>query len=478
MAARRGRRAGVPVDGNEEGAGGSIQHSSPNSSRNVADQRSPPPHYQEVAGQPIIGDVPGNPVPPVIPVPVAELNNMFQQMIHAFNASQQAIIHAIRENVPQQLREERRLGAAPQEHQNMNNIQMNPNIPQNIPVDGGLRPPRLQGPPQNLPARTQHLKSSDAKIPQYAGSYDTKTPYDFIIELEKYQEVVGYSQVEMIQYVIPLALTQDAYNWYRYEPPFQTWEEFKTRLRFEFQALGYFDDLKRELENRSQAPTESLTSYIRIIRDYYERIGEPVAERAIVDRVLKKMHPDYRQALLGKDIRTLRQLKLEAHEAQEMIKNMRTYRPPPTSGSLEPSLAWRPLMKAHDPKFKDQSYSLTMDSSKYFSESPKLHFASVDPYAYHHSSHKKTVQFEPQATAINSNSPRRNSVTPSRTPPGTPPRNSSSSMNIPQSTEREELKCFGCGSPGHFKRNCPKIPRSPSHSKISGNESTPSPRRQ
>jgi len=478
--ARRGRnRAEIPANIAEEGAaGGSIQQSPPNANRNLGEQRSPPPLYAEALNQPNVMREPGlafqpNPVPQNIPGgPVEGLNVMFQQMINAFNLGQQAIINAIRENNIPQNREERVLGPAPVEPQNVPNVPFNANPPFANPQ--GFRGQRPQGAPQPQ-ARTQHLKSTDAKIPQYAGSYDSKTPYDFIIELEKYQEIVGYTQFEMIQYVIPLALIQDAYNWYRYEPPFQNWNEFKIRLRAEFQALGYHEELKRELDNRSQAPTESLTSYIRIIQDYYERIGEPVVELSIVNRVLKKMHPEYRQALLGKDIRTLNHLKLEAHAAQEMIKNFRTYRPPPTFGSLEPSLVRRPLMKVQETSTKELPYSLTMDANKNLSEPPRLHFSSVDPYAYHHPSTKKVVHFDSTIREIESTSPSRSSRTLPRTPPRTPPRNST----IPQSNEMNELKCFGCGSPGHFKRNCPKSPRSPSSLKnVSGNESTPSPFRQ
>jgi len=54
------------------------------------------------------------------------------------------------------------------------------------------------------------------------------------------------------------------------------------------------------------------------------------------------MHPEYRQALLGKRIATLAELKREAHSAQELIKSYRTYKPPNVFGTLEPSLAWKP----------------------------------------------------------------------------------------------------------------------------------------
>ena len=58
--------------------------------------------------------------------------------------------------------------------------------------------------------RTHHLKTSDIKIPTYAGSHEGKTPYEFIMELEKYQRAVGYSEGDMLNQVVPLALKEDA----------------------------------------------------------------------------------------------------------------------------------------------------------------------------------------------------------------------------------------------------------------------------
>jgi len=243
--------------------------------------------------------------------------------------------------------------------------------------------------------------------------------------------------------------------------------------------LRYFGELKRELENRSQSPTESLTSYIRIIRDYYERIVVPVAELTIVTQILQTMNPEYRQALLDKDIRTLVQsttlttteyFKFEAHKAQELIKHIRTYRPPPTTGNLEPSLAWKPILKSSQAN-KDETVNMTVESER---KPSKLHFASLDPFAYHHSNLTKTVKFQVEAKPPNT--PPRSSQTWQKTSPRNENANLRERRTAGGSDNGGDRGCFNCGSLDHFRRNCPKLVKTNSSPKTySGNGSTPSP---
>jgi len=42
------------------------------------------------------------------------------------------------------------------------------------------------------------------------------------LEMEKYQAIVGYEDMGMLEHIVPLALQGEAYNWLRYEPRFRT----------------------------------------------------------------------------------------------------------------------------------------------------------------------------------------------------------------------------------------------------------------
>ncbi|ODM87732.1 Retrovirus-related Pol polyprotein from transposon 17.6 [Orchesella cincta] len=300
--------------------------------------------------------------------------------------------------------------------------------------------------PPPLPMGANGIEqTSDVKIPTYAGSHDTRTPYDYLLELEKYSSVIGYTEDDMLRHVVPLSLINDAYNWYRYEPEFQDWPDFKARLRREFQAIGYTDDLRRELDNRYQGLNETLTTFIRIIIDYLQRIGDIPAEADIVQKIKRLMHPDYRKALIGMPSETLDELKASALKAQELIKSYRSYKLPPITGSLEPSLAWKPVNTSILATKEPKSLGVAADVPR---NAPRLHYAAVDPYSYYHNSNaKKEVRI--QTPTVSSN-------------PGTPQRSRSSSphpnANIRQrsvSPFRNERQCYRCNSPGHFVRDCP-----------------------
>lgn len=169
-----------------------------------------------------------------------------------------------------------------------------------------------------------HLKTTE--VPKYTGAADSKTPFDFILELEKYRDISRGSEIFILREILPIALVGTAYHWFRHEitmAPFVNWEDFKIRFRREFQALGYSEELNRELELRTQGPTEPLTLFIRVILDYYERLGRESSEGEKVARIMRQMHPEYLQVLQGKTINNIKELKEAAFQAQDIIKAYR-----------------------------------------------------------------------------------------------------------------------------------------------------------
>jgi hypothetical protein len=73
----------------------------------------------------------------------------------------------------------------------------------------------------------------------------------------------------MLTSVISICLEGPAYVWFRSEikdSPFLDWNDFKTRVRREFQGWGYEIDLRRNLDSRTQSPDEPLTVFIQVVR--------------------------------------------------------------------------------------------------------------------------------------------------------------------------------------------------------------------
>jgi len=95
--------------------------------------------------------------------------------------------------------------------------------------------------------------------------------------------------------------------------PFASFFDFKQRLRQEYKAVGYQEDSMGEIDTRTQGPNEPLTTFIRVFRDYYVRLGDPyVTERDILRRILRNMHHEYFQALQGNGITCLYDLQMAA----------------------------------------------------------------------------------------------------------------------------------------------------------------------
>jgi hypothetical protein len=209
----------------------------------------------------------------------------------------------------------------------------------------------------------------------------------------------------MLQEIIPASLEGKANTWYRHEMtlgPFITWGDFKIRFGREFRALGYTEHLYRELDRRTQGPTESLSVFIRVILAYYERLDQRPQEREILSRIMRQMYPEYLTVLYGKPINTIRELKEAAFQAQDLIKQTRLYQLTPTYHSLEPSLAWQPIAT---PPTAPPAPILRPTENR---NNPRVHYAAVDPFAYFHSpTATESVTFNQGHDALEETEPRR-----------------------------------------------------------------------
>jgi hypothetical protein len=129
--------------------------------------------------------------------------------------------------------------------------------------------PEAPTPQASVPRHpTFHLKA--AEVPKYSGSSEDKSPYDFLIELEKYQAITRSSDQFMIDEILPLALSGEAFSWYRFTNNLRalgSWSDFKKRFRKEYQSIDYAQQLSRTMEDRYQGPDESLTSPLELGTD-------------------------------------------------------------------------------------------------------------------------------------------------------------------------------------------------------------------
>jgi len=311
-----------------------------------------------------------------------------------------------------------------------------------------------------LPAPMHHLKALDFKTPSYCGSHDKQTPCDYLVNLQRVKKTLSYSDDLMLRLILPTSLKEDAFIWYDSVGEFESWADFEDKFSKEFQAVGYKETLRREIEDRFQGPDEPLTKYIRLMIKYYERLGDHTPEREILARIIRQMHPEYKMVLVGKRPETLNQLLDIAPEIQEFIRDCRVYRPPPITGTLEPSLAWKP----------GNHYQVTGNEAKVRSQYenpniPEIHYSAVDPYKYYHKAKTerevreiapKTVQFQGSQSPTKEEEAKTSSVV-------RPPTPRADSFSKGESNRERRwsggsgsstMKCFNCHGP-HYANECP-----------------------
>ncbi|ODM88297.1 Transposon Ty3-I Gag-Pol polyprotein [Orchesella cincta] len=227
-------------------------------------------------------------------------------------------------------------------------------------------------PMKNLKIRTD--------IPIYSGAQEAKTPFDFLKELEAYKSVVNCNTKEMFSQVLPVALKGEAYSWFVFaRDDIISWGDFVTKFRNEFQPVGYYEELKKELGERTQGTREPLTHYIRIILEFYERLEGDYSEKEIVERIINQMHPQYRFLITrsGQVHFSIQELLKEAQIAQESIYRDRQYKEPKAFINVEPSLSYKTATASNTKSAELEIKESSFDRFRHFHKSVPNSFPSI-----------------------------------------------------------------------------------------------------
>jgi len=339
-------------------------------------------------------------------------------------------------------------------------------------------------------AKQFHANSSSVKIPVYAGAHETRTPYDFIAELERYQIVSACNEYEMLTVVIPQALKDEAWQWYQFSQcSIHNWADFKRLFRKEFQQIGYDRELRKMLDERTQGIEEPLTSFIRTINNIYDRLETYTSEKDRIGMMIRNMHPEYRQKLQssGRNFNSIIDLLDEAHNAQESIKLDRDYKQPSTYNSVEPSLCYKPSSGKllAQTSVVENSKKGSPEDSNWREKGNELQMSSIDPFKHFHSGNssqslapKRSSSHQPNSNISRPQSSNTQFQSNSSFRPGNNSQgqfnnsqgqfNNNRSRFPPPFDNTRRIVCFNCRQEGHYKNECPGL------SQFSGNGPSPS----
>lgn len=307
-------------------------------------------------------------------------------------------------------------------------------------------------------------------VPTYRGYADRASATDFLEELRKYQRAMGMTDREILERILPISLVDEAARWFRLvgDQP-GTLDQFREAFRREFLPADYERRMRRELEQRTQHPDESLLEFVRAMQELFE-LAEPSAPNAErVERVIRQSHPTFAAYLRGGRFRDLNELASEARRIQGDILAARAYRPPPpASAALEPRCAYTgDTLPRGSRRYESANYADVRDRDTY-----AISDRALDPYSYGRRESRPTPQLGntdsrpneatrqeerrfPQGQRANARNDRA----------GANSKNQSAWRNPRRADER---RCFRCNGLDHLARQCTERPSSEKHR--AGNE--------
>ncbi|KAG0411067.1 hypothetical protein HPB47_011810 [Ixodes persulcatus] len=184
-------------------------------------------------------------------------------------------------------------------------------------------------------------------VPEYSGHSDrAMSATDFLLAIQRYRKATGLTEKETLGRVLPVTLVGPAARWHRLVGESAgTLDEFTALFRQEFLPADYLPRMRRELEERTQAPAEPFAEYLRAMQELLQIAYPNDTNQEQVERVVRQAHPTFSRYLRGRPFGSLSELAQEARRVQaDILAERRYYLPPAPTNTLEPRCAWhRPV---------------------------------------------------------------------------------------------------------------------------------------
>lgn len=306
----------------------------------------------------------------------------------------------------------------------------------NIQLNSSIIDPTLN----NTLRQTSVVVPSSAKsVPVYklAIQFDgnPKNLLSFIEKVEEVAQARNVSKVNLFQSASDL-FTDKATFWFRQvKANINDWDSLVAKLKKDFLASNFDDDLWNQIKTRKQGKTEPVVIYVACMEALFSRLSHNPAEITKVKYMKLGLQPEYQKRLALSDIDNVATLSTLCKRLEEAdILSLAS-----TSGSSRVCSIETELAYISDSKEKNMATKNKFNSRK--DQSKKSHKNSP---ACNNSRHPKTsninsVETNPQSNIINCWSC------------GQPNHTFRSCL-----ASRKNKFCFKCGTQNVTSQNCPK----------------------
>lgn len=171
-------------------------------------------------------------------------------------------------------------------------------------------------------------------ITKFAGEEKLEDPEEFLEQIEECRDGSAITDAALLT-AIPCCLTKKASRWFRTErTEIRSWRDFCRRFRNHFMKFYDREDLMDDLQRRTQAEGEKITSYLSSFKYIVSRFSNPPSERQQVELAYRKLHPKYRDAIGDKVIETLDDIEKYGRIYERKKDLDLRYLPPPAAEKM------------------------------------------------------------------------------------------------------------------------------------------------
>lgn len=203
--------------------------------------------------------------------------------------------------------------------------------------------------------RISHISSTLEKRKVFFSGRAGSDPYRFITYLEESARFMGLSDSELFC-SLPIVLTNEALEWFRLEErKMVNFAAFKSAFLEHYKIPYYQDRLMEDARKRTQALSESITSFVTCIRIIFDKMSPPLSLSRQLDMACQNLNPTYSMQINRDQISSFEELLNAGKRVEIKLINLKKYKePPPPDTAVLSNAAWHPPKDAKQQSKKQQ----------------------------------------------------------------------------------------------------------------------------
>lgn len=167
---------------------------------------------------------------------------------------------------------------------------------------------------------------------------------DFLQRINEKRRACRISEADLLVY-LPELFQGIPLNWCRLEiDDWNSWNDFEKAFRATFFPRNYEENLKKEIDRRTQGEQENITDFVINVRTLFKKLSRPLSEDEQINKIYNNLLPRYQFYIRRSEATSLSKIVELGQEFENLEERAKTFKAPPSMDkSIFPETAYRPL---------------------------------------------------------------------------------------------------------------------------------------